>query len=88
MTFGHPTTIVGFGYALNSATTGVTVDLFGPGASGLRKVVLLSPEPDPAFLGGRFNYSGAAISRVTVQFGGESRFALDNLTYFRPPGQE
>jgi hypothetical protein len=85
MNFAHPTTIVGFGFALSTGTpqpNGVTVELFGPGRSGLRRVVPANAEPDPAFVGGRFNYRGPAISRVTVSFAGSERFAIDNLTYF------
>ena len=89
MTFAQPTTIVGFGFALNTGPpqpNGATVELFAPGHGKLRRVVAANAEPDPFFVGGRFNYTGPAISRVTVQFaaaGAPPRFALDNLTYFR-----
>jgi hypothetical protein len=94
LTLDHPATTVGFGYALDTFTpqpNGVTVDLFGPGASGLRRVVSLNATNDPSFVGGRFNYAGPAVSRFSVEFAGAGalfpRFAIDNLTYFRPPGQ-
>ena len=91
--FDHPTTEFGFGVALSTVISpqqnAVIVDLFRPGEGLLRQEVSLTETRDPLFVGGRFDYSGPAVLTVTIHFasGPFSRFAVDNVTYFRPPGQ-
>jgi hypothetical protein len=89
----HPSTNFGFGVALNTVSSpqvaAVIVDLFRPGVGLLRQEVPLTATSDPAFVGGRFDYEGPAVATVTIHFssGPFARFALDNVTYFVPPGQ-
>jgi hypothetical protein len=91
LTFDVPTTKFGFGVAMSASGNfdeSVTVNLFRPGAGLLRDTIFLDTTPDPNFTGGRYDYNGPAVKTVTIQFsrvGG--RFALDNVYYFRPPGQ-
>jgi hypothetical protein len=94
LTFDVPTTDFGFGVARSitgppSLTDSVIIDLFRPGAGLLREELLLDPTPDPNFVGGRFDYEGPAVKTVTIAFRTPpvTRFAIDNVTYFRPPGQ-
>jgi hypothetical protein len=93
MALDHPSTNLGFGVALGTFSSpqveAVIVDLFRPGAGLLRQEVYLTETSDPQFVGGRFNYRGPAVKTVTIHFssGPFTRFALDNVTYFLPPGQ-
>jgi len=88
----HPSTNFGFGVALGTFSSpqveAVVVDLFRPGVGLLRQEVALTVTSDPDFVGGRFDYKGPAIASVTIHFrsGPFTRFALDNVTYFLPPG--
>jgi hypothetical protein len=68
----------------------VIVNLYRPGAGLLRQELFLTATNDPGFVGGHFDYDGPAVKSVTIQFasGPYSRLALDNLSYFRPPGQQ
>ena len=84
LSFAVPTTIVRFGFALDTGTPqaeGVTVRLYAPGRGVLRKAASSSATNDPSFVGGEFEYAGAAIRSVTIAFAGAPRFALDNLVY-------
>jgi len=94
-----PTTEFSFGVARSlvsppppfpSVPDSVIVDLFRPGAGLLRDHLLLDPTNDPLFVGGQFNYEGPAVKTVTISFTTPplTRFAIDNVTYFRPPGQQ
>jgi hypothetical protein len=91
--FDTPTTEFDFGVALSTIISpqqnAVIVDLFRPGAGVLRQEVLLTATRDPFFVGGRFDYSGPAVQTVTIHFasGPFSRFVMDNVTYFLPPGK-
>ena len=92
--FDVPTTEFSFGVALSTRTSpqpdSVIIDLYRPGAGTLRQEVPLTATSDPNFVGGHFNYDGPAIRTATIQFAnGQAllRFAIDNVTYFRPPGQ-
>jgi hypothetical protein len=93
LTFDVPTTQFDFGVALSTfaspQTDSVIVDLFRPGVGLLRQEVPLTTTSDPSFVGGRFEYNGPAVKTVTIHFssGPFARFALDNVSYFRPPGQ-
>ncbi len=92
MTFDVPTTEFGFGVAQNTFTSpqvqSVIVDLFRPGVGLIREEIFLDTTSDPGFVGGRFDYSGPAVKTVTIRHSGAfGRFALDNVTHFRPPGQ-
>lgn len=92
LTFDHPTTEVDFGIAqdiFSPPNNSVTINLYRPGVGLLRQELSLTTTNDPDFLGGHFTYRGPAVKSVTIQFPGDfSRFALDNLSYFRPPGQQ
>jgi hypothetical protein len=92
--FDVPTTAFSFGVALNTSTSpqpnSVIVHLYRPGAGLLRQEVQLTATSDPNYVGGHFNYNGPAIRTATIQFANGqafSRFAVDNVSYFRPPGQ-
>jgi hypothetical protein len=95
--FDHPTAAFGFGIARTAAGAGgvvtdhrVVVELFRPGSERLRQELTLQPSvpPFPGPSGGRFDYRGPAVQSVDISFPGEvSRFAIDNVTYVRPPGQ-
>jgi hypothetical protein len=91
LTFDVPTTVFGFGVAKLASlpqAESVIVDLFRPGAGILREEVAVDTTNDPLFVGGRYDYDGPAVKTVTIHHSGSfSRFALDNVTYFRPPGQ-
>lgn len=88
--FEVPTTEFGFGVAVGIATPHpegdiVIISLNRPGIGLLQEEVILEPNPDPFFPGGRFDYSGPAIRTVTIQFRtGSTRFAIDNVEYFSP----
>lgn len=88
--FDKPTTDFGFGVAQNTSTApqSVIVELYRPGAGLLRGEVVLTTTNDPSFVGGRFSYQGPAVKSVTIRFSrpGE-RFAVDNVSYFRPPSK-
>ena len=91
LTFDVPTTKFGFGVAMSTfgnLTEAVTVNLYRPGAGLLRDTIFLDTTPDPDFTGGRYDYNGPAVKTVTIEFNvAGTRFALDNVYYFRPPGQ-
>ena len=95
LTFDVPTTVFGFGVARSIVVPDafvsdrVIVDLFRPGAGLLREELTLDPTSDPTFTGGRFEYRGPAVKTVTIAFVNPpvTRFAVDNVTYFRPPGR-
>jgi hypothetical protein len=91
LTFDVPTTTFGFGVAQSTVALPqfVIIDLYRPGSGLLREEVPLTLTQDPMFVGGRFDYSGPAVKSVTIRFsgGGYTRFAVDNVSYFRPPGQ-
>lgn len=93
LTFDVPTTKFGFGAALNTFDSpqnqSVIVHLNRPGIGLLREEVLLDATSDPNFVGGRFDYNGPAVKTLTIQFSSGSfvRFAVDNVTYFLPPGR-
>jgi hypothetical protein len=91
LTFDHPTTEFGFGVAqsvLFGPPQSVTITLNRPGAGRLRQEVQLTTTNDPFFVGGRYDYSGPAVKSVTISFSNPGgRFALDNVSYFLPPGQ-
>src|SRR5262245_2295787 len=91
LTFDVPTVEFGFGVAQSTFASpqSVIVDLFRPGAGLIREEVPLATTNDPNFVGVRYEYSGPAIKTATIRFpvGPFTRFALDNLTYFRPPGR-
>jgi len=92
LTFDVPTTKFGFGVAMAideaSITNAVTVSLYRPGAGILRETIFLDTTPDPFFTGGRYDYDGPAVKTVTIEFNPTgTRMALDNVSYFRPPGQ-
>ena len=90
-TFDVPTTKFGFGVAMSAGgnlTESVTINLYRPGAGLLRDTIFLDTTPDPTFSGGRYDYDGPAVKTVTIEFNvANTRFALDNVYYFRPPGQ-
>lgn len=51
-------------------------------------MVSLDSQSDPTYVGGRYDYDGPAVKEVTIEFADPSlRFALDNVTYFRPFGR-
>lgn len=92
--FDVPTTVFAFGVALSTLTSpqpnSVIIYLYRPGAGLLRQEVQLTATSDPNFVGGHFDYNGPAVRTATIQFANGSafsRFAIDNVTYFRPPGQ-
>jgi len=91
LTFDVPTTKFGFGVAMStggSISDAVTVSLYRPGAGILRDTIFLGTTPDPDFTGGRYDYNGPAVKTVTIEFTPSAgRFAVDNVYYFRPPGQ-
>ena len=96
LNFDVPTTEFGFGVAQNTNVSpqSVIVDLFRPGAGLLREEVPLITTNDPFFVGGRYDYHGPAVKTVTISFrngapspGIPGRFVIDNVSYFRPPGQ-
>lgn len=97
LTFDVPTTTFGFGVAMSlfapsDPPAEVIVNLNRPGAGLLRQSIILEPTPDPTFLGGRFEYEGPAVKTVTISFRAigasvSPLFAIDNTTYFRPPGK-
>ena len=92
MRFDVPTTEFGFGVAQNTFSSpqlqSVIIDLYRPGVGLLREELFLDTTSDPGFVGGRFDYSGPAVRTVTIKYSGTFfRFAIDNVTYFRPPGQ-
>lgn len=89
VTFSVPTTRFSFGVAEETTTpqnNSVVVNLYRPGTAGLlREEVAMSTTRDPNWVGGRYTYDGPAIKTVTIQFNGKfNRFALDNMSYFRP----
>jgi hypothetical protein len=92
LTFDHPTTHFDFGVAestLRSPQT-VVIDLNRPGVGMLRQEVDLTTTRDPLFVGGEFVYDGPAVKTAAISFpvgGGFARFAVDNVSYSRPPGQ-
>ncbi len=65
------------------------IDLFRPGLGLLREEIPLLATNDLYFVGALFNYFGAAVKTVTIRFttAPYTRFAVDNVMYFRPPGQ-
>jgi hypothetical protein len=90
LTFDVPTTQFGFGVAQSTTLSPqqVIVHLNRPGVGLLREAISLSTTADPFFVGGRFDYRGPAVKTVTISFSNVGgRFAIDNTTYFRPPGQ-
>ncbi len=97
LTFDVPTTKFGFGVAMSlfgilNPPAEVIVHLNRPGSGLLRESLILEPTPDPSAVGGRFEYEGPAVKTATISFQaiGASRsplFAIDNTTYFRPPGK-
>jgi hypothetical protein len=91
LTFDVPTTKFGFSVAQNtySSPQSVVTDLFRPGNGLLRQEIPLVTTNDPGFVGARFDYSGPAVKTVTIRFtvGPYSRFVMDNVSYFRPPGR-
>ena len=90
LTFDVPTTKFGFGVAQNTflSPQEVIINLNRPGAGLLRQSVTLTTTNDPGFVGARFDYDGPAVKTVTISFNNiGGRFAVDNVTYFRPPGQ-
>jgi hypothetical protein len=91
LTFDVPTTKFSFGVAesiiLSPQDNSVVVDMYRPGAGLLRQEVALTTTSDPYFVGGRFDYNGPAVKSATIRFSDTfTRFAIDNVTYFRPPG--
>jgi len=91
LSFDVPTTDFGFGVAQNVTTSfnqSVIIHLNRPGVGLLREMVDLTTTVDPFFVGARYDYHGPAIKTVTVSFSNlGGRFAIDNVTYFRPPGR-
>ena len=90
LTFDVPTTKFGFGVAqsTSSGPQTVIVNLYRPGVGLLREQVPLDITNDPGFVGGRYDYDGPAVKTVTIQFNATfPRFAVDNVSHFRPPGQ-
>lgn len=90
LTFDVPTTKFGFGVgqSTNIGPQTVIINLYRPGVGLLREQVLLDITIDPAFVGGRYDYKGPAVKTVTIQFNNTfTLFVLDNVSYFRPPGQ-
>jgi hypothetical protein len=89
LTFEVPTTRFSFGVAQNAvgAPQTVSISLFRPGAGLLRDSVSLTTTEDPYFVGGHYMYDGPAVKTVSISFSNAGdRFAVDNVTYFRPPG--
>jgi hypothetical protein len=90
LTFDVPTTKFGFGVAQNTLASprSVIVDLYRPGVGLLREEIPLATTNDPRFVGARSDYDGPAVKTVTIRLaaGPYSRIAVDNVTYFRPPG--
>jgi len=86
--FPAPTPIVKFGVARSIGGTipnGAAVELFNAANASLG-VTNLPMTPLPNFAEAQFNYSGAAVKRMTVDFTVSTtspRFAFDNLV-FRP----
>jgi hypothetical protein len=91
LAFDVPTTEFGFGVAQNTfgSPQSVVIDLYRPGVGLLREEIALTTTNDPGFVGGRYDYAGPAVKTVTIRFsaGPYTRFAVDNVNYFRPPGQ-
>ena len=92
LTFDVPTTKFGFGVAMSymggSETGSVIVNLYRPGFGILRDTIFLDTTPDPNWTGGRYDYDGPAVKTVTIQFSTiGSRFAVDEIYYFMPPGR-
>ena len=89
LVFDHPTTVLNFGVAQFSVLSPqtATVELYRPGHGALRQEIVLANTLDPVFVGGRFEYSGPAVLTATITFSTVSRFAIDNIEFFRPPGQ-
>ena len=92
LTFDVPTTHFDFGVAESTLRSpqSVVVDLNRPGVGMLRQEVDLITTNDPLFVGAGFVYDGPAVKTVAISFpvgGGFARFAVDNVSYFRPPGQ-
>ena len=90
--FDVPTTKFGFGVAQNTFASpqvqSVIVDLYRPGVGLLREEIALDATSDPNFIGTRYDYDGPAVRTVTIRHSGAfTRFAIDNVTYFRPPGK-
>jgi len=90
LTFDNPTTYFEFGVAQSvvGVPQSVVISADRPGVGRLRQEVQLTTTNDPFFVGGRFIYSGPAVKTVTISFSNSGgRFAVDNVKYFRPPGQ-
>jgi hypothetical protein len=91
LTFDVPTTHFDFGVAQSTFVSpqSVVVNLNAPGHGVLRAEIDLTTTNDPGFVGGHFNYDGPAVKTATISFpaGPYTRFAVDNVSYFRPPGQ-
>jgi hypothetical protein len=91
LTFNVPTTHFDFGVAQStfSSPQSVVINLNAPGHGVLREEAILSETNDPGFVGGRFTYDGPAVKTATISFSTApfTRFALDNVSYFAPPGQ-
>ncbi|GAB1539312.1 hypothetical protein NUACC21_19780 [Scytonema sp. NUACC21] len=88
LTFDKPTTVFGFGVAQSvfGVPQSVIITLNRPGAGVLRQEVQLTTTNDPFFVGGRYDYDGPAVKSVSISFSNSGgRFALDNVSYFRPP---
>jgi hypothetical protein len=91
LTFFVPTTKFSFGVAQSttSLTQEVIINLNRPGVGLLRESITLITTADPIFVGARYEYDGPAVKTVTISFSNiGGRFAIDNVTYFRPPGQD
>ncbi len=90
LAFDVPTTKFGFGVAQNTFASpqAVIINLNRPGVGLLRQSVNLTTTNDPGFVGARFDYDGPAVKTTTISFSNiGGRFAVDNVTHFRPPGQ-
>jgi hypothetical protein len=89
--FAIPTSVVGFGLALNTASPlspGFRVELFTPALMSLGEtpVNVLPSAGALGFSENRFEYAGELISRAVIRFDHQpGSFALDNLTFSPVP---
>jgi hypothetical protein len=88
MDFAEPVVALEFGFALSntiSTPSALTVQLFDE-SNVLVETITVAGAPDPTFTGGKFSYSGDAISRAVVDFNESiaGAFALDNVVFSTP----
>jgi hypothetical protein len=89
--FAIPTSVLGFGLAINTASAlspGFRVELFSTGLTSLGEtpVDVLPTAGALGFAENRFEYAGLPISRAVIRFNHQpGSFALDNLTFLLVP---